>query len=607
MTDIHLYDFEHFNSTTTSIYELGEFDVLIILDTGVNLVSWDDVDNKDEVIYISEDLFGKNILDGRYKDLKNLKAIVTIGVGQVESMKELFSGCESLEEISTLSSWDVSNVKDINYMFEGCSSLKDISALSDWNVSNVENALNVFSGCSSLEDISPLENWNMSNARSISGMFSECTSLKDISPLSKWDVSNVRDAGRLFYFCTSLENVSALGNWKLNHVFNITALLHGCVSLKDISPLSKWDLSEMKRNKSLISVFSYCASLKDISSLKKWDISNITRLSGLFEGCIQLKNTSALENWDTTNVTSLDFMFRDCSGLTNVSHLKSWNIQNVDTTRGMFDSCISLSDIAPLGEWNVSGISSMNKMFYNCSSLSDVSALNSWKISEGCSFKSIFDECELIEDYPDWFKIELIKNSEGNQESMAKMISNLDESFFKTHNLNVFDENTQSMLVDSIDNQSLLAYIVDRSGFKSVQNQALDKITDEVILTNIAINDHSYDIYSNKGSSNLSFFFYNREKALLKIKNKVLLIKIAKELQDILDNMAYITKYIDTEEEWMDIVLNAKSFYIRLLAFDNIKAENSFKRIIDESDDDKLKLIASKKLIALSREKESEE
>ena len=53
-----LREFEMLNTTTQSIYELNEFNVLIILKDGSNLTSWDFVDNMDDVIYVTEDLFG---------------------------------------------------------------------------------------------------------------------------------------------------------------------------------------------------------------------------------------------------------------------------------------------------------------------------------------------------------------------------------------------------------------------------------------------------------------------------------------------------------------------------------------------------------------------
>lgn len=602
MVKIHLYDFEHFNTTTESIYELGEFNVLIVLKNGENLTNWRDLENREDVVYISEDLFGKTFLEGRYKGMKNLKAILTFGVGNVESMREMFSGCESLEEISSLSSWDVSGVEDMSFMFNGCRSLTDISALENWNTSNVRSLSRMFSGCNSLTDISALESWNVSNVEDMYYLFAECSHLKDVSPLAYWDVSNVGDMGCLFDFCTSLEDISALGNWDLSNVFNMTALFRGCTSLKDISPLSKWDLSEMTRNKSLLAVFSLCTSLKNISALKNWDVSNINRLSGFFEGCISLKSVSDLKKWDVSNVDTLDFMFRSCSYLNNVGNLKSWDTSNVETMKGMFDSCTSLDDISALGKWDVSNVKSINKMFFNCRLLSDVSSLNEWKLSENTSIISIFDECESLSEYPDWFKSSIMRNNQADLETRKKLVASLDKSFFKNNNLNEFDDDTQVFMVAACNNQPLLAYMVERSDYRFIQEKALENITDEEILTDIAIRDHHCDITRDK--KGLKSYFYIREMAILKIENKAFLIRIAKELPYILDNFSHVAKYIEDDEEWTDIALNAKSQHIRIFALANIKSADSFKTIIDESDDEALVKVAK---MNMPREEPSED
>ena len=604
MAKIHLYDFEHLNTTTESIYELGDFNLLIVLKDGKNLTSWEDVENREDIIFISEDLFGQTSLEARYKGMKNLRAIVTFGVGNVLSLKELFSGCESLEEISTLSSWDVSGVRDVSFMFKDCKSLSDISALRKWKTSNVMSISRMFSGCESLEDISALENWDVSNVKDMYYLFAYCSRLTDISALENWDVSNVLDMGCLFDFCTSLEDISALSRWDLSSVFNITALFRGCVSLKDISPLSKWDLSKMTQNKALLAVFSYCTNLRNISPLKKWDVSNITRMSGLFEGCTSLRDASPLKKWDVSNVTSLDFLFRECSSLSDISHFKSWDIENVRSVKGMLDSCTDLMDVSPLKKWDVSNIQSMNKLFFNCIALTDVSSLNDWKIADDASIKAIFDKCDSLNEYPGWFKIAVMNNNEADTETREKIINDLDESFFKTHDFNKLDEDTQLFMVAALKNQSLLAYIVERSNNKFLQEKALDRIADEEILTNIVLNDHNCDISRQNGE--IKSYFYNRENALLKIRNKAFLIKIAKQLPNILKNFTYIARYIDTDDDWVDIALNAKSQHIRIFALANVKSANSFERIIAESDDEQLIKVAQKN-IPRQEAKDSEE
>lgn len=591
MARIYLNDFEHLNTTTQSIYELGDFNVLIILTDGTNLTNWDDVENPEDIAYISEDLFGETLLEGRYKNLVNLKAIVTYGVGNIVSTRDMFSGCQSLVEISTLDSWDVSRIDDVSNMFKGCSSLEDLSALSDWNMSSVIDMSCMFMGCSSLEDISPLKNWNVSHVDDMHYLFSDCTSLKNISALANWDVTNVRDMACMFEFCTSLDDISALKNWRLVNAFNVTALFRGCINLKNISPLSNWDLKLMQNNKSLLSIFSYCTSLKNISPLKDWDISNVNRISGLFEGCSSLKNLSSLKDWDVSNITSFEFLFKNCSELTNISALESWDISSVNSLKSMFNGCTLLFDVSALKDWDVEHIRSMEGMFKNCSSLEDISALADWKISRDTVLDSIFESCGMLEEYPENFKMAILNDYQSNPEAYMKILAGLDESFLKNNNINDFDEKNQFFIVDLCTDESLLAHIADRSQIKSIQRLALEKIADENILYDIALHDHNYDISPSEEPSNglnFDFFFYNREYAFRKIKNKELLVKAVKESQYKLKGIDYIVDYIESEEEWADIVSNSKCVDVSLFALEKISSEEIFKKIADESDNEEI-------------------
>ena len=595
MAKTDLYDFEHLNTTTESIYELREFNVLIILTDGTNLTNWRDVKNREEVLYVSEDLFGETLIEGRYKDMVNLKAIVTFGVGNISSTKDVFSGCESLVEIAALEKWDVASVTDTSNMFDGCYSLADISALENWSMPNLTDMSCMFRGCHSLEDISALKDWDVSHVEDMHYLFADCAHLNDISALKDWDVSNVRDFACLFEFCTSLEDVSALKDWNMANAFNITALFRSCAKLKDISALSKWDLANMENNKSLLSLFAYCYSLKSISALKNWDVSEITRISGLFEGCVSLKSLSDLKKWDVSNVTSFEYLFKNCSSLTNISALKSWDISNVESLRSMFKHCEDLEDVSDLKEWDVSKIKSMEGMFKQCDSLVDVSSLSEWNLADDVTLDHIFDDCELLERYPKWFETETMKNSNFDMQSRQRVAGNLDVSFFKSYDLNDLSKEMQYFIVRTTLNQPLLAYIADRSEFKDISGIAMSKITDEQVLSDIALHDHNYEVLPSRDRSNplgLNFFFYNREKAFLKIENQTMLVNIAKESPHKLKSIEYLCEYVDKEDIWVDIALNAKSFDVRRFAFGKLGSYAAFKRIAEESSDKELMVIS---------------
>ena len=52
MTSKYLEEFEKLNTTTESIYELEDNDVLIILEDGTNLTEWNDVNDVNDIIYV---------------------------------------------------------------------------------------------------------------------------------------------------------------------------------------------------------------------------------------------------------------------------------------------------------------------------------------------------------------------------------------------------------------------------------------------------------------------------------------------------------------------------------------------------------------------------
>ena len=184
-------EFEEFNRTCESIYRLGDLEVLIILKDGTNLTSWQDVDDKDDIIFVSENLSNCMHLSYRYANLTNLKAIVIDKTSDnVTSMKSMFAFCKSLKNIY-LNDFNVSKVTTLEDMFYNCISLVNLAFLKDWDVSNVDNMECMFENCNSVQDLSSLKDWNVSKVRTMECMFCDCKSLKDISALASWDVSNV--------------------------------------------------------------------------------------------------------------------------------------------------------------------------------------------------------------------------------------------------------------------------------------------------------------------------------------------------------------------------------------------------------------------------------
>lgn len=259
----YLREFEQLNTTTESIYDLEGHKVLIILKDGTNLTSWYDVENKNDVIYVSEDLSKYIHLSRKYYGLRCLRAIViTDFSNNAVDADFMFSYCESLVEMSCLKDWDVSSLKSMKGMFDACKSLSDISFLKDWDVSNVRWMDNMFSGCRKISDLEALKDWDISCAESMNYMFYGCKSIDDISHLSRWDVSHVGYMNWMFCGCDKLVSLKGLKDWSVNRFLEVDYMFFGCESLADASDADEWNITQRMRN-----VFYGCKSLKEIP---KW-------------------------------------------------------------------------------------------------------------------------------------------------------------------------------------------------------------------------------------------------------------------------------------------------------------------------------------------------
>jgi surface protein len=217
-----LEKFEALNTTCESIYELGDVKVLIILKDGENLTDYLEIENPEDVAYISEDLsertdleryyylgqifervYGENSpLFVRYTDnpFKNIRAMVVQNVSNsVCSLNDMFKGLRNLRTISGLDTWDVANINTMDSLFMECWNLKTISGLDSWDVGSVYDMTWAFNECISLKTISDLGNWNVGNVKSMRGMFKYCKGIDDISPIESWNINPDCDTKNMFY------------------------------------------------------------------------------------------------------------------------------------------------------------------------------------------------------------------------------------------------------------------------------------------------------------------------------------------------------------------------------------------------------------------------
>lgn len=255
--DVRRYfkEFEQLNTTTSSIYDLGDYNLLIILKDGTNLTRWSDVKCNQDILYISEDLSKKSFLKYKYQYYDSLKAAVLKGAKNIVSSSEfMFAHCSSLEYVLGMDTWDTSNITDMTGMFMGCSSLRDISFLESFDVSNVETMKSLFQSCISLDDISPLKSWDVGNVEDMHAMFALCLNLASLEGLGTWDVGNVKMMESMFHQCISLSDISPLVGWNPICVENLFEMFRDCESLEDIDALADWDI---KVNANVRDMFKY--------------------------------------------------------------------------------------------------------------------------------------------------------------------------------------------------------------------------------------------------------------------------------------------------------------------------------------------------------------
>lgn len=270
--DRYFRQFEQLNTTTSSIYDLGDLEVLIILKDGTNLTSWTDVEDKNDVLYVSEDLSNQYYLKYKYEQFESLRAMVLKGLtDRVSSLNFMFLYCNSLEYVFGLDSWDTSNLNDMTAMFMGCTSLRDISFLQCLDVSNVKTMKSVFQSCISLNDISPLKYWDVSNADDMHAIFAMCISLESLEGLESWDVGNVGNMESMFHQCIALNDISRLGKWKADSIENMFEMFRDCNSLENADALSDWDI---KDNVNVRDMFKYSG----VSQNPDWYSNSANRL-----------------------------------------------------------------------------------------------------------------------------------------------------------------------------------------------------------------------------------------------------------------------------------------------------------------------------------------
>ena len=113
-------------------------------------------------------------------DIQEVNVAVT---EEHDDLSNMFDGCENLEVIHNIDTWDTSNVTSMDSMFSNCNKLIYLD-LSSWDTSNVTNMDSMFFHCENLIYLD-IRNFNISDYTEIRDMFSDCYDLQ-VLRLDNW-------------------------------------------------------------------------------------------------------------------------------------------------------------------------------------------------------------------------------------------------------------------------------------------------------------------------------------------------------------------------------------------------------------------------------------
>ena len=137
--------------------------------------------------------------------LKKIYGLDNWTVSNIHHLYYMFSGCNKLEQIYGIESWDVSNVVNMDGMFIACKNLRFVNC--QWNTISLRECLDMFSGCNKLEQIYGIESWDVSNVVIMDCMFEDCETLKLLN-ISGWNFTDkYRSATDMFARCKKLTKI----------------------------------------------------------------------------------------------------------------------------------------------------------------------------------------------------------------------------------------------------------------------------------------------------------------------------------------------------------------------------------------------------------------
>ena len=166
-----------------------------------------------------------------FENCKKLKK-VTFNCNNIlcaEDMSSMFSGCENLENINGLNSFNTVQVKNMSYLFNDCKNLKTLDSEKtcclSFKTPKVNNMSHMFCNCKELANLD-LAFLSTSNVTDMSYMFSGCENLQKIN-IGNFTTPIVTDMSYMFNGCKKLQKIN-MENSTSKNISNMSYMFNGC-------------------------------------------------------------------------------------------------------------------------------------------------------------------------------------------------------------------------------------------------------------------------------------------------------------------------------------------------------------------------------------------
>lgn len=280
----------------------------------------DEFDNPviDSAIILTDDRYKmKDIYPEIYQTMTEVPD--KLDTKKLTTMREMFSGCESLKRIPSINTKKVTNMA---FMFSDCQSITKIPYM---DTSNVTDMGNLFNGCISLLEIPSIDTKNVTDMRS---MFSGCRMLKEIPYI---DTSKVVSMNYMFGDCWALIRIPEINTSKVK---DFSCMFSGCSNLIEVPKMNTSNGIDFR------GMFILCCEILEIPELNTQNAKNLIQM---FYCCYKLKiihgeidMKSCLEAYTDPYSSSVNTgyagMFVDCCKLDGVKLQnvpKSFNAEKI--------------------------------------------------------------------------------------------------------------------------------------------------------------------------------------------------------------------------------------------------------------------------------------